>query len=62
MKTQLSTTFRTSQVAGTLRMEGIVVSAQDEATILNILEGKLNAAEKRRLLVAHYKKQNASQR
>jgi type IV secretory pathway VirB4 component len=61
MNTRQSAKFRTSQVAGSLRMEGILVSIQDEAMISNILQGKISAAEQRRRLVTEYKKQNASQ-
>ena len=52
-------TFKISQVAGSLRMEGVVVSQHDETVIADIIDGKIKADEKRRLLVERYKKQNA---
>ncbi len=51
-------TFKISQVAGSLRMEGVVVSQHDETVIADIIDGKIKADEKRRLLVERYKKQN----
>ena len=51
-------TFKISQVAGSLCMEGVVVSQHDETVIAGIIDGKIKADEKRRLLVEHYKKQN----
>lgn len=59
MNANRSTKFTVSQIAGLLRMEGIVVSAHDEAVITAILGGKIKAAEKRQCLVEQYKKQNA---
>lgn len=59
MNTSNRTKFKVSQVAGSLRMEGIVVSARDESVMAAILDGKINAAEQRQRLVEHYKKQNA---
>lgn len=52
-------TFKVSQIAGSLRMEGIVVFQHDQTVIAGIIDGKIKADEKRRLLVEHYKKQNA---
>lgn len=60
MNAKPNTTFQVSQIAGSLRMEGIVVSARDESVIAAIVDGKINAAEQRQLLVDKYKKQNAA--
>ncbi|HMY00967.1 MAG TPA: antitoxin VbhA family protein [Agitococcus sp.] len=59
MSVNVKTAFKVSQVAGSLRMEGIVVSQHDERVIAGIIDGKIKADEKRRLLVERYKKQNA---
>ena len=58
MRANGKTAFKVSQIAGSLRMEGIVVSQHDETVIAGIIDGKIKADEKRRLLVARYKKQN----
>jgi len=59
MQTQRKTTFTVSQIAGSLRMEGIVVSPQDESVMTAIVNGQLNVAEHKKRLVEQYKKQNA---
>lgn len=59
MHTNDKTAFKVSQIAGSLRMEGIVVSARDESMMAAIVDGKMNVTEQRRRLVEHYKKQNA---
>lgn len=59
MHTNGKTAFKVSQIAGSLRMEGIVVSLRDESVMAAIVDGKMNVAEQRRRLVEHYKKQNA---
>ena len=59
MNANRSTKFKVSQIAGSLRMEGIVVSARDESVMADIVDGKINAAEQRQRLVEQYKKQNA---
>ena len=59
MTTVANTRFKVSQVAGSLRMEGIVVSARDEQLMAAIIDGKANAADERRRLVEQLKKQNA---
>ena len=51
MSVNVKTAFKVSQVAGSLRMEGIVVSQHDERVIAGIIDGKIKADEKRRLLV-----------
>lgn len=58
MNANRSTKFTVSQIAGLLRMEGIVVSVHDEAVIAAILDGTINAAEKRQSLVEQFKKLN----
>lgn len=59
MTTAANTRFKVSQVAGLLRMEGIVVSPRNEQLLAAIIDGKANAAEERRRLVKQFKKQNA---
>jgi hypothetical protein len=59
MNANRSTKFTVSQITGLLRMEGIVVSVHDETVMTAILDGKINAAEKRQYLVEQFKKQNA---
>ena len=54
-----TTNFKVSQIAGSLRMEGIVVSVRDESVMAGIVDGKINAAEQRQRLVEQYKKQNS---
>lgn len=59
MNANRTTKFKVSQIAGSLRMEGIVVSVRDESVMAGIVDGKINAAEQRQRLVEQYKKQNA---
>ncbi len=59
MNTNRATKFKVSQIAGSLRMEGIVVSVRDESLMAGIVDGKINAAEQRQRLVEQYKKQNS---
>ena len=59
MPNKTKTGFKVSQIAGSLRMEGIVVSSRDESVMAAIVDGKINAAEQRRSLVERYKKQNS---
>ena len=58
MHTNGKTAFTASQIAGSLRMEGILVSPRDESLMAAIIEGKVSIAEQRRRLVEQYKKQN----
>ncbi|MBP8111135.1 MAG: hypothetical protein KAY00_02195 [Agitococcus sp.] len=59
MNANRTTKFKVSQIAGSLRMEGIVVSVRDESVMAGIVDGKINAAEQRQRLVEQYKKQNS---
>ena len=59
MNTNRATKFKVSQIAGSLRMEGIVISVRDESLMAGIVDGKINAAEQRQRLVEQYKKQNS---
>ena len=51
MNANRTTKFKVSQIAGSLRMEGIVVSVRDESVMAGIVDGKINAAEQRQRLV-----------
>jgi len=53
-----SASFIAAQIAGSCRLEGIPVTAQDEKTIKNIVAGRVNAAQLRRALVEQYQSQN----
>ena len=59
MNANRTTKFKVSQIAGSLRMEGIVVSVRDESVMAGIVDGKIHAAEQRQRLVEQYKKQNS---
>ena len=59
MNANRTTKFKVSQIAGSLRIEGIVVSVRDESVMAGIVDGKINAAEQRQRLVEQYKKQNS---
>jgi len=57
-KTGFSEKFIAEQVAGSCRLEGMRISANDEQLMLDIIAGKVNAAELRRQLVQQYRVQN----
>lgn len=53
--------YLASQVAGSCRIEGIRVSASDERTICEVIDGKVDAKALRRKLVAQFRASNAPQ-
>ncbi len=50
--------YRASQVAGSCRIEGIRVSARQEKTIRDVIDGKADSKAIRRKLVAQFKAGN----
>jgi len=57
-KAGFSAKFIAEQVAGSCRLEGMCISADDEQLMCDIVAGKVNAAELRRQLVQQYRAQN----
>ena len=53
--------YLASQVAGSCRIEGICVSAREERTICEVIDGKVDAKALRRKLVAQFRASNDSQ-
>jgi hypothetical protein len=54
----LTNRFIANQLAGSCRLEGIRVTANDETQMLNILDGRVNPAILRRNLINKYRAQN----
>jgi len=50
--------YLASQVAGSCRIEGIRVTALQEQTIRDVIEGKVDAKAMRRTLVAQFQANN----
>lgn len=58
-RSQFSSKFVASQIAGSCRIEGIRVSLAQERTIREVVDGKTDATLLRRQLVAKFKAANA---
>jgi len=50
--------FIATQIAGSCRLDGVRVSAEEERLMCDIVTGKIDAQELRRKLVEQYRKQN----
>ncbi len=49
-----------AQVAGSCRLEGIKVSADDEQMMCDIISGKIDATVLRRQIIQQYRSQNST--
>ena len=58
IESKFSAAFRAKQVAGSLRLSGISVSAADEKWMLEIVSGQRDAGSMRREMVEEIRRRN----